>query len=204
MPTVVGSLRRLALTPSLEAVGFAARKFPVAPSPTVTALERIPQTVICGFEWGIEVRGQAELERRLDLLEPGVRGFGYEGATMALTVRDAMAGGRGRRAQALLTGPGVPHTFLNYIGIGFAMARLPRALWRGVLPDLGGTPYYPTMSWLAVDGYGFDRAYFETPRWVDAQHRPRPYAWEGSADYFLRAVDQGIGRALWFVHGAVP
>ncbi|MFI7545143.1 DUF1702 family protein [Actinoplanes sp. NPDC049599] len=204
MPSVVGSLRRLALTPAWEEVSFAARKFPVAPSPTVTALERIPQAVICGFEWGIEARGQSELERRLDLLEAGVRGFGYEGATMALTVRDAMAGGRGRRAQALLTGPGVPHTFLNYIGIGFAMARLPRVLWRGVLPDLGGTPYYPTMSWLAVDGYGFDRAYFDTPRWVDAQQRPRPYAWEGAPGYFLRAVDQGIGRALWFIHGANP
>ncbi len=28
------------------------------------------------------------------------------------------------------------------------------------------------MSWLAVDGYGFDRAYFDTRRWVDAQYVP--------------------------------
>jgi hypothetical protein len=57
------------------------------------------------------------------------------------------------------------------------------------------------MSWLAVDGYGFDRAYFDTPRWVDAQRVPKPYSWDGSPDYFLRAVDQGIGRALWFICG---
>jgi hypothetical protein len=123
---------------------------------------------------------------------------------MALTVRDAMAAGRGRRAQELLSGPGRPHTFLTYIGIGFAMARLPRPLWRGVLPDLTGTPYYPTMSWLAVDGYGFDRAYFDAERVVTRQRRPDPYPWLGRADYFPRAVDQGIGRALWFVHGGVP
>ncbi len=130
-----------------------------------------------------------------------MRGFAYEGATMAFTVRDAMGGGRGHRTRDLLAGSGQPHIFLAYIGIGFAMARLPRLLWREVIPDLTGTPYHPTMTWLAVDGYGFDRAYFDTPRWVDAQRRPSPYPWQGAPDYFLRAVDQGIGRALWFIHG---
>jgi hypothetical protein len=85
--------------------------------------------------------------------------------------------------------------------MGFAMARLPRPLWKKAVPDLSGDPYYPTMSWLAVDGYGFDRAYFETARWVDGQKVPERYSWEGSSDYFLRAVDQGIGRALWFICG---
>jgi hypothetical protein len=98
----------------------------------------------------------------------------------------------------------VPHTFLTYIGIGFAMARLPRPLWKRVLPDLTGTPYYPTMSWLAVDGYGFDRAYFDTHRFVTKQQRPADYPWLGHPEYFSRAVDQGIGRALWFIHGGRP
>jgi hypothetical protein len=88
-----------------------------------------------------------------------------------------------------------------YIGIGFAMARLPRPLWKKVLPELPSR-YHPTMSWLAVDGYGFDRAYFDTARWVDRQELPAPYPWQGSPAYFLRAVDQGIGRALWFISGA--
>ena len=29
-----------------------------------------------------------------------------------------------------------------------------------------------------------------------------PYPWDGDPDYFCRAIDQGIGRALWFIHGA--
>jgi hypothetical protein len=145
------------------------------------------------------------VERRLELVDAEHRGFAYEGATMAFTVRDAMAGGLGRRTRDLLRGPGSPHIFLAYIGIGFAMSHLPRPLWRRVVPDLSGDPYYPTMSWLAVDGYGFDKAYFQTDRWVWRQRRPASYAWEGRPDYFLRAVDQGIGRALWFIHGgAVP
>lgn len=200
MSTVLGSVRRLALAPQLVEVTFAERGFPVVSSPGVRHLEAVPQAVVCGFEWGIDARDQWEVERRLDLVDAELRGFGYEGATMAYVVRDAM-GRRGTRTRDLLRGPARRHIFLAYIGIGFAMARLPRPLWKSVVPELPDDPYYPTMSWLAVDGYGFDRAYFDTSRWVDAQRVPKPYRWEGSADYFARAVDQGIGRALWFVRG---
>jgi len=198
MSTLIGSLRRVALAPSLAEVTFGKRGFPVEPSPGAERLEAIPQSVICGFEWGIEARDLWEIERRLAIVEPELRGFAYEGAAMAFTIRDVM---RGQRSRELLLGPGQPHIFLTYIGIGFAMARLPRRLWPKVLPDLSGSPYYPTMSWLAVDGYGFDRAYFDTKRWVGRQFVPEPYPWAGRPDYFLRAVDQGIGRALWFIHG---
>jgi hypothetical protein len=204
MPTTIGSLRRLILTPALRETTFAARGFPVTATDATRRLEAIPQSVVCGFEWGIDTRDQWELVRRLELVEPEMRGFAYEGAAMACTVLDAMAGGRGHRTRDLLGGPGLPHTFLTYIGIGFAMARLPRPLWKNVLPDLSGTPYYPTMSWLAVDGFGFDRAYFQTERWVTRQETPRPYAWQGRGDYFPRAFDQGVGRALWFIHGGRP
>jgi hypothetical protein len=202
MPTTFGSLRRLVMTPSLAKVSFNGRGFPVTPSDVTTRLEAVPNAVICGFEWGIDTHNQWEVERRLSIVDPELLGFAYEGVTMAFTILDAMGPGRGRRTRDFLLGPGQPHIFLAYIGIGFAMARLPRPLWKKVLPDLSGSAYYPTMSWLAVDGYGFDRAYFDTRRWVDEQRVPAPYPWQGSPDYFVRAVDQGIGRALWFIHGA--
>ncbi|MET7426937.1 DUF1702 family protein [Dactylosporangium sp. NPDC005555] len=202
MSSTLGSLRRLVLTPSLREVTFERRGFPGRSSPAAGRLEAIPQAVVCGFEWGIDARDQWEVERRLDLVEPALRGFAYEGATMAFTVLDAMRAGRGHRTRDLLLGPGQPHIFLAYIGIGFAMAKLPRPLWKRIVPDLTGTPYHPTMSWLAVDGYGFDLAYFHTGRWVDEQRVPEPYPFQGRPDYFNRAVDQGIGRALWFIHGA--
>jgi hypothetical protein len=202
VPTIFGSARRLLMTPSLAKVSFAGRGFPGPPTDAARRLEAVPQAVICGFEWGIDARSQWEVERRLSLLDPELLGFGYEGATMAFTILDAMAAGRGHRTRDLLDGSGEQHIFLAYIGIGFAMARLPRVLWKKVIPDLAASPYHPTMSWLAVDGYGFDRAYFDTRRWVDEQQVPAPYPWEGAPEYFLRAVDQGIGRALWFIHGA--
>jgi hypothetical protein len=201
MATTFGVLRRRVLAPPLTEVTFAERGFPVTPTDATRRLEAIPQSVICGFEWAMEAHDLWEIERRLSLVEPEMRGFAYEGATMGFTVRDAMRGGRGQRTRELLLGPAHEHIFLAYIGIGFAMARLPRVLWKKVLPDLGNSPYYPTMSWLAVDGYGFDRAYFDTRRWIDQQYVPTPYPWLGDADYFLRAVDQGIGRALWFING---
>ncbi|HEV2377054.1 MAG TPA: DUF1702 family protein [Streptosporangiaceae bacterium] len=200
MPTFAGSLRRLVFTPSLAKVSFEGRGFPVIASPATRRLEAIPQAVVCGFEWGIDARSTWETERRLAMVDPALRGFAYEGAVMATTILDAMSGGH--RTRDLLRGPGEPHIFLAYIGMGFAMARLPRMKWRNVIPDLSGSPYYPTMSWLAVDGYGFDRAYFDTRRWVEGRHSPSPYPWDGAPGYFHRALDQGIGRALWFIHGA--
>src|ERR1700722_8668204 len=200
MTTIRGALRDVVFSPALIDVTFAKRGFPAEPSAATERLEAVPQSVICGFEWGIGARNQWEVERRLDMVDPELRGFAYEGTTMAFTILDSM--GRGHRTRDLLLGPGRPHIFLAYIGMGFAMARLPRPVWKKVLPDLTGSEFHPIMSWLVVDGYGFDRAYFDTKRWVDAQYRPSPFPWDGAPDYFLRAVDQGIGRALWFICGA--
>ncbi|MFH8385315.1 DUF1702 family protein [Kitasatospora sp. NPDC018058] len=199
MPAL-GALRRLAMAPTLDQVSFSGRGFPVEPSARTRKLEAVPQAVVTGFEWGIEDRDLATTERRLSLVDPEVRGFAYEGATMACAIRDVM-GPKGHRTRDLLRGGGERHIFLNYIGIGFAMAKLPRPTWKKVVPDLTEPRYYPAMSWLCVDGYGFDRAYFDTERWVGEQRLDTPYPWDGDAHYFQRAFDQGVGRALWFIHG---
>jgi hypothetical protein len=201
VPTMFGAIRRLILAPSLEDVTFAGRGFAVNPTDATRAMEAVPQAVVMGFEWGIDGGDLKDLARRLDLVDPELRGFAYEGATMALTIKDSTGG---HRTQELLDGPGQPHLLLSYIGIGFAMARLPRPLWKKILPDLQPSLFHPTMSWLCVDGYGFDLAYFHTQKWVAEQRVPEPYPWLGDPGYFLRAVDQGIGRALWFINGGVP
>lgn len=201
MPTMFGAIRRLILAPSLEDVTFAGRGFDVKTTDATRAMEAVPQAVVMGFEWGIDGGDLTDLARRLDMIDPEQRGFAYEGATMALTIKDSTGG---HRTRDLLNGPGQPHLLLSYIGIGFAMAKLPRPLWKKILPDLEPSLFHPTMSWLCVDGYGFDLAYFHPKRWVDEQRVPEPYPWLGHPEYFNRAVDQGIGRALWFMHGGVP
>ena len=202
MATVPGVLRKLILAPAMTDVTFAGRGFRPAVTEMARHLESIPQHVVLGFEFGIEAPDEADTVVRLSMVAREFRGFAYEGAAMAFTVRDAMGARPGDRTARFLAGAAAPHIFLAYIGVGFAMARLPRPLWSKILPGFDGGPVDPTMSWLVVDGYGFDRAYFDTDRWVRRQHVPRPYPWRGAPDYFLRAVDQGIGRALWFIHGA--
>ncbi len=204
MSTFLGVLRKQLLAPSLASVGFAERGFPVTHTDATARLEAVPQAVVCGFEWAIEGASLWEIERRLALIEPEQRGFAYEGATMGYSILDAMPGGGRNRTRELLEGPARPHIFLTYIGIGFAMARLPRPLWKNILPELTGVAYHPVMSWLAVDGYGFDRAYFDTDKWVGEQAEPVPYPWAGRPEYFGRAFDQGVGRALWFINGGNP
>ncbi len=103
MPTIRGALRNVVFSPALAEVTFAKRGFPAAPSAATQQLEPVPQAVICGFEWGIEARNQWEVERRLSMVDPELRGFAYEGTTMAFTVLDAM--GRGHRTRDLLLGP---------------------------------------------------------------------------------------------------
>lgn len=202
MSAVFGALRKHALAPSMEEVTFAKRGFPARDTADARNLQSIPQHVIAGFEFGIEYGDRPDALQRLDMIEREFRGFAYEGATMAFTLLDVMPGRRSDRTRKFLDGHGAPHLFLAYIGIGFAMSHLPQALWSKVLPELRHTRWHPTVSWLAVDGYGFDRAYFHTRKWIHEQYVPKPYPWQGAPSYFPRACDQGIGRALWFMHGA--
>jgi hypothetical protein len=128
------------------------------------------------------------------------RGFSYEGAAMGFAVLDALPFGRGGRTARFLNGPGRVHSYMIYVGAGWAMARVPRSRWSRL--ELGD----PLLRWLALDGYGFHQAYFHTDKYVHDQFREPdlPWAAAGTPWYTNHVVDQGIGRAMWFVGGAAP
>jgi hypothetical protein len=140
-------------------------------------------------------RSLAEIESSLEAVEPAFRGFAYEGCTMALAVRDGIRPSGRHWVRDLMASRGANHIYMAYIGVGWAMARLPRLRWRAI------EPHDPLLRWLALDGYGFHQAYFHTQQYVWQQHQARIPGWE-PAGYANRAVDQGIGRALWFVNGS--
>jgi hypothetical protein len=189
-----GRLRCRVFLPDQSEVTFERRGFS-APDPARQAnLERVGRKFLEGFEYAMAGRSLADIESALETVEPTFRGFAYEGGAMALAVRDGLLPVRRHWVRDLLASRGAAHIYMAYIGIGWAMARLPKVRWQAI------TPGDPLLRWLALDGYGFHQAYFHTRQYVTQQYQTRIHGWPG--DYPNRAADQGIGRALWFVNGA--
>ncbi|MGH8881603.1 MAG: DUF1702 family protein, partial [Stackebrandtia sp.] len=133
----------------------------------------------------------------LETIPTQFRGFAYEGAAMAFAIRDGLPLGGGRHVTEFLAGRADAHVYMVYVGIGWAMARLPRMRWpRADALD-------PLLRWLVLDGYGFHQAYFQTAKYVDGQYQRDRFPWPADVigGYPNRAIDQGIGRAMWFVGG---
>jgi SagB-type dehydrogenase family enzyme len=195
-----GRLRCRIFLPDQSEATFERRGF-TAPDATRQAnIEKVGHKFLEGFEYGMAGRYLADIEASLETVEPAFRGFSYEGCTMALAIRDGINPyGRPpfqrRWVRDLLASRGANHVYMAYIGVGWAMARLPKLRWRAI------EPHDPLLRWLALDGYGFHQAYFHTQQYVWNQHQARIPGWEPAA-YANRVVDQGIGRALWFVKGS--
>lgn len=197
MANVLRAFRRRVITPGIGETRLERRGFHVKSPAARELLETIGEMFLAGYAHAAETDSAAAAEERLEELPTRFRGFAYEGAAMGCTVVDALPFGRRRRIPDLLAGRGDQHVYMVYVGIGWAMARLPRFRW----PDY---PLDPLLRWLVLDGYGFHQAYFHTDRYVHGQHRDPAFPWppDGPRGYAARAIDQGIGRAMWFVAGA--
>ncbi|MBO3750571.1 DUF1702 family protein [Streptosporangiaceae bacterium NEAU-GS5] len=191
------ALRRRILTPNVSATSMATRGFHVKNQESRELLERVGRTFLQGYAYAAEARVPADAERGLETVPTRFRGFAYEGAAMAFSVIDTSPlPGKGR-FERFLQGRGDAHIYMAYVGVGWAMARLPRFTWRRVVaPDF-------LLRWLVLDGYGFHQAYFQTDRYVHGQHHENDFPWPAGdfGAYRARAIDQGIGRAMWFVAG---
>lgn len=198
MSTVFGALRRRLLTPPVSETTMEVRGFHVKNAAAKARLEYIGEVFLQGYAHAVEARSSAEANALLQTVPRDMRGFAYEGAGMGAVVYDALPG-RGGRLNGLLAGDGSRHEYMIYVGIGWAMARLPKPLW----PDIRATD--PLLRWLTLDGYGFHQAYFRTETYVRSPERQPFFRWAGGHNHYTpSAIDQGIGRALWFVGGTDP
>jgi enediyne biosynthesis protein E3 len=197
---MLGALRRRVLTPGMANADLSVRGFHVKNAAAKELLETVGRSFLRGYSFAAEARRPDEPERRLAKVPRRFRGFAYEGAGMGFAVRDALPFGRGRRNVRFLEGPGSVHSYMIYVGAGWAMARVPRFTWSRL--ELGD----PLLRWLALDGFGFHQAYFHTGKYVHDQYREPNLPWpaNGAPWYTDRAIDQGIGRAIWFVGGTDP
>ncbi|NUR47362.1 MAG: DUF1702 family protein [Hamadaea sp.] len=198
------AMRRRILTPSVAETRMDVRGFHVKSDAGRELLETVGASFLAGYAYAAEARTGRDAEPRLEQVPTRFRGFAYEGAAMALAVREGLPIGRKTLVAEFLSGRGDDHVYMAYVGVGWAMARLPRFRW-GTLhaPD-------PLLRWLVLDGYGFHQAYFRTEKYVGRHFQEVDFPWPaGPAGgqfqwYANHAIDQGIGRAMWFVGGTDP
>jgi hypothetical protein len=178
---------------SLERRGFH-RKSPAAQE----LLETIGAKFLLGYGHAVEARTPAQAEEWLAEIPVQFRGFAYEGAGMGYAILDGLPFGSRKHTEAFLASPGGElQNYIILVGVGWAMARLPRFAWPKA------ERFDPLLRWLVLDGYGFHQAYFKTEQYVHNQYQEPNFPWPSKeySEYSLRAIDQGIGRALWFVCG---
>jgi enediyne biosynthesis protein E3 len=194
MTTTVGFLRGRLLGISDDETAFSRRGFHSLNDEARHSLEAVGRAFVRGYQAALEETDQIQVVTRLELVELSLRGFAYEGAAMAFALIDGLSPWKRSRIGAFLQGPGARYCYMGHVGVGWAVARLRRVAQVASVPPLD-----PLLRWLVFDGYGFHQAYFHPQRFVDRHEATR---FRGS--YAARVVDQGIGRALWFVNGADP
>ena len=188
--------RRRALSPGAPATLLDACGFHRKDRDTQQLLEQTVRTFLAGYGSAVGARTPAEAAPAMETVPARFRGYAYEGAATGFAVRDGLPFGRHDLLAEFLRGPAADQAQLAHVGLGSALARLPRTRWLG--PDR----LDPLLRWLALDGYGFHQACFQTRRYVAEHFQEARFPWPGG--YASRAIDQGIGRALWFVGGADP
>lgn len=184
----LGQLLELELAETLVST----RGFQVDSMPLAHRLEDIGANFASGYNRAIGCSSLEELGLHLDGLAPAQCGFGFEGAAMGLALTDWMTPGR-HWFSAFVAGPARHHEYMAWVGLGWALARLP------VSPVRSLRAYRSINKWLALDGWGFHEGYFDWRRSVRLQRRARSLA--GAQG---QVFDQGLGRSLWFVFGAKP
>lgn len=194
------ALRRRILTPDVSETRLDVRGFHIKDDASRERLEMVGASFLAGFAVAAEVRRPADAAGQLERIPANFKGFAYEGAAMAFAIRDGLPVGGRRHVADFVAGEGGRHVYMAYVGVGWAMARLPRMCW-SALYDRD-----PLLRWLVLDGYGFHQAYFKTTRYVHQAYRHRDFPWpaDDTTGYAPRVIDQGVGRATWFVAGTDP
>lgn len=196
-PTQLGRVRAKIATPNLREVEPVVRGFyPWAEGASI--VEPVGTSFLAGFRIAMEQPGAVATMRGLQDLPREWQGFAAEGAGMATAIRDQAMPGR-KNFHKLLSVSGGRHTYMMHVGLGWALARLPRQLW----PNL--EEYDPAVAPLILDGYGFHEVFFRTECTIRDRTVKFPLEkWPGDPGDAQHQLHQGVGRGMWFVAGGSP
>jgi hypothetical protein len=172
---------------------FAGRGFHNGRNAARAKMERVGENFLRGYHAALADVGLEALSQQLAEIELEFRGFGFEGAAMALDILDQLQPWKVGRVQRFLSGPGKAHVYMVHVGVGWSLARF------RFFHDLRLSRFDPLLRWLVLDGFGFHEGYFHWKGYADGALVPNRLR-----GYGLRSFDQGLGRSLWFVSGADP
>lgn len=179
---------------SPKEVFFARRGFRAEDNTAVTHLENVGKIFLTGYHSALLCKDTRKLEEKLAEVENPLRGFAFEGAAMGLALLDRLTLRNTNYIKNFLNGEaGRRHIYMTYVGIGWALARLPWTRYR-ILQNIND--FDPLLKWLIVDGFGFHEGYFKPRRYFQPKILP---GW--ISGYARRVFSQGLGRSLWFVEG---
>lgn len=156
-------------------------------------LENVGRFFLQGYDVAMRHKNQDALAARLEQIALEHRGFAYEGAAMAITLRERITL-RGSALERFAAGPGRDHIYMLHVGAGWAYARLP---WLRFRIERAIRNLHPVFRWLVIDGYGFHQGYFH---WNQSRLLKRSVT--RLSIHARRVFYQGLGRSLWFSNGA--
>ncbi len=171
-------------------VTFARRGFSSPRTEIRERLEHVGTIFLVGYHAALQKNELEALSERLEQVELEYRGFAYEGAAMALALRDAIVPASSRLTE-FMAGAGKQHIYMLHVGAGWACARLPWLRWR---IEKVICKFDSVLRWLVLDGYGFHQGYFHFKK-------PLTPALNRLSTDARHVFYQGLGRSLWFVHG---
>lgn len=190
MNIVWKSFRRRFFALTFEQAGFSRRGFHGGAASIRQRLEAVGGAFVTGCNLALEHGAPEIVEADLSVMEPGLRGFAFEGAAMGLALLDLLTPWRRDRISTFLRGAGDSHAYMVHVGVGWVWARMPFGFRRRQ------KKLDPLLGWLAFDGWGFHEGFFHWPKYIAGQ--PSPGKLSG---YERRVFDQGLGRSFWFVNG---
>jgi len=160
-------------------------------------LEYVAKVVVDGYNTALETGLSDDLLVLRERVKKEDVGFYNEGIGMGLFTLDFISIVKKDRFWNFVQGKGKEHEYMSYIGAGIAC---------GVFKILPIQKFIkranPTCGLLLLNGIGFYYAYFKPKKtlgnnfFVPARLLKDPFN--------TYSYDNGIGRALWFVHGGSP
>ncbi|TCP24474.1 uncharacterized protein DUF1702 [Scopulibacillus darangshiensis] len=190
----MGRIKSFILNVSLKNVDSDIRKFEIGSRHSKRRIENIGQAFLYGYNAALK-QDELPFKKQMDIIEPELEGFAYEGAAMALTLNDFLFPTRSPRLIKFMSSCGANHIYMLHVGAGWGLARLPKFYTNILLSKMD-----PLLKWLSIDGYGFHEGYFH---WNKAYPKMLLLS-KVTNKYRDRAFAQGFGRSIWFKFGGKP